>query len=54
VAAGKGIRNPRCKISTRWKGSPQPYLSKPTMLVAVASYFASPTPGAGAVKTSPQ
>ena len=55
VAAGSGMPSPRCKTSMRWNGRPAPYLSRPTMLGAVSSYRAAPTPaGAGAVKTSPQ
>jgi hypothetical protein len=54
VAAGKGMPIPACSVSIRWNGSPVPYFNKATMLVAVASYFSSPTPsGAGAVYTSP-
>ena len=52
---GQRDAQPRCKTSMRWKGRPAPYLSRPTMLEAVSSYRAAPTPaGAGAVKTSPQ
>ena len=41
---------PSCSFSMRLNGSPAPYFSSPTMLVAVASYLSFPTPsGAGAV-----
>ena len=54
VVAGSGIPMPPCSFSIRLKGNPVPYFSRPTMPVAVSSYFWSPSPsGAGAVKTSP-
>src|SRR5437588_544812 len=35
---------PACNFSMRLNGSPVPYLSSPSMLVAVSSYFSVPTP----------
>ncbi|MGH7105134.1 MAG: hypothetical protein ACREFT_01340 [Acetobacteraceae bacterium] len=45
VAAGSGMRIAAWSRSRRLNGSPVPYFSSPTMLVALASYFSVPTPG---------
>lgn len=55
VDAGSGISSIPCRPARRLNGRPLPYLSRPIMAAAFASYFSSPTPnGDAAANTSPQ